>query len=73
MQLIGARDNQGFAISVPLCAVGGGQANVSPDEPIMLPLDLEAGAIGASDSAASGRITMAYNVFAYLPTVAMPS
>jgi hypothetical protein len=66
LQVIGARDNEGFAISLPLLTLSGGQAQVESDEPIMLPLDIMA-------AGTTGGVTFAYNYFAYLPDVAMPT
>lgn len=68
LQVIGARDNEGFAIALPIVTLAGGQADVASDEPIMLPLDLSAAA-----SSATGDVTFAYNFFAYLPDEAMPA
>lgn len=66
LQVVVAKDNAGFALAMPLVTLGGGVAQVASDEPVMLPLELYA----AADST---DVTLVYNYFAYLPTVAMPS
>ncbi len=63
VQLIAARDNVGFALALPLVTLSGGQAEVSSDEPIMLPLEMNA--------AVKDGVTMCYCYFAYLPDAAM--
>lgn len=65
LQIIGAKDNEGFAIALPVVTLSGGQGDIQSDAPIMLPLELMA-------SAPASGVTFAYNYFAYLPDAAMP-
>lgn len=65
LSVIGAAKNAGFIFDIPLLGLGGGRLNVEKDAPIMVPLE-PAGAENANG------YTMLYEVFPYLPTVAMP-
>lgn len=65
LSIIGASKNAGFIFDIPLLGLGGGRLNVEKDAPITVPLE-PAGAENANG------YTMLYEVFAYLPTVAMP-
>lgn len=65
LSIIGASKNAGFVFDIPLLGLGGGRLNVEKDAPITAPLE-PAGAQNANG------YTMLYEVFAYLPTVAMP-
>ena len=65
LSVIGAAKNAGFVFDVPLLGLGGGRLNVEKDAPITVPLE-PAGAENANG------YTMLYEVFSYLPTVAMP-
>lgn len=68
LQIIAARDNEGFAVAMPLVALGGGQADVTSDQAIMLPMELNAAA-----STSLGDVTMTVGYFPYLPDAAMPT
>jgi hypothetical protein len=59
-----AKDNRGFAMDIPLVALGGGKLNVSAGESIGLPLTSSA----SKDS--TYNYTLAMTRFSYLPTVA---
>lgn len=65
MSIIGAAKNAGFIFDIPLLGLGGGRLNVEKDAPITVPLE----PAGAENE---NGYTMLYEVFAYLPTVAMP-
>lgn len=65
LSIIGAAKNAGFIFDIPLLGLGGGRINVEKDAPITVPLE-PAGAQNANG------YTMLYQVFSYLPTVAMP-
>jgi hypothetical protein len=63
--LIVASNGQGFVLDIPLLQLGGGRLSIEKDNPIMLPLNMNA-AKGATGMSA----TMSY--FACLPAAAMP-
>lgn len=65
LSVIAAARNGGFIFDIPLLGLGGGRLNVEKDAPIMVPLE-PAGAENING------YTMLYQVFPYLPTVAMP-
>lgn len=64
--MIGAARNGGFIFDIPLLGLGGGRLKVEKDAPIMVPLEQMA-AKNVND------YTLLYEVFAYLPTIAMAS
>lgn len=66
LSVIVAAENAGFLFDIPLLGLGGGRLNVEKDAPITVPLE-PAGAENANG------YTMLYQVFNYLPTVAMPA
>lgn len=57
--------NAGFLFDIPLLGLGGGRINVQKDNPVTVPLE-PAGAMNKNG------YTMLYNVYSYLPTLAMP-
>ena len=63
-----AKDGRGFAVDLPLIALGGGLSEVELDEPIMVPLE--------SDAATAVKLGAAFNhtllwvFFDYLPSLA---
>lgn len=65
LSFICAARNAGFLFDLPLLSLGGGRANVEKDQPITLPL---------TTNAAENKwgYTMQYQVFEYLPNIAMP-
>ena len=65
LSIIAAAKNAGFIFDIPLLGLGGGRLNVEKDAPITVPLE-PAGAENANG------YTMLYEVFSYLPSVAMP-
>jgi hypothetical protein len=65
LSVIGAAKNAGFVFDIPLLGLGGGRLNVEKDAPITVPLE-PAGAENANG------YTMLYEVFSYLPNLAMP-
>lgn len=66
LSAIGAAKNSGFIFDIPLLGLGDGRLKVAKDAPIELPLTQMA-AMNAND------YTLLYEVFSYLPTIAMPS
>lgn len=66
LSIIGSSKNAGFVFDIPLLGLGGGRLSVEKDAPITVPLE-PAGAQNANG------YTMLYEVFAYLPNVAMPA
>jgi len=66
LNVIVAQNNAAVAFDVPLVALGGGRINVEKDAPITVPLESS----GAENAAG---YTMLYEVFSYLPSVAMPA
>lgn len=65
LDYIFARDNYGFAYDVPLIALGDGRASVEQDNPVTLPLDMNA----AADRVFNHTLLVEY--FPYLPDAAM--
>ena len=65
LSVISAAKNAGFIFDIPLLGLGGGRLNVEKDAPITVPLE----PAGAENE---NGYTMLYEVFSYLPTVAMP-
>lgn len=65
LSMIVASDNAGFLFDLPLLGLGGGRLKVEKDKPIEVPLT----PAGAENS---NGYTLLYEVFAYLPNVAMP-
>lgn len=65
LSAISCAKNAGFLFDIPLLTLGGGRLNVEKDAPITVPLE---------PSGAESRYghTMLYEVFRYLPNVAMP-
>lgn len=62
------KENRGFAVDLPLIALGGGMPEVEIDEPIMIPLESEAAT--ASKISSSLNHTLMWTFFDYLPTFA---
>jgi len=58
-------DNKGVIFDIPLLSLGDGRINVTKDEPIMLPVSLEAGSGAKIDSALN--YTLGLQFFDYLP------
>jgi hypothetical protein len=65
LELILCKNNAGMVFDIPRITLGGGQAKVEKDKPIMVDLTQE-----ASKNVAG--YTMLANFFEYLPDVAMP-
>lgn len=66
-----AKNNAGFAIDVPLVALGGGLLDVKLNQAITLPLTADAAT--AASLNASTDYTLLISVYDYLPNLAMPS
>lgn len=62
------KDNQGIVIDIPLVALGDGRLNVEQDQPITLPLSMDAAT--AEDVATGMDHTMLLTFFGYLPNAA---
>lgn len=62
------KENRGFAVDIPLIALGGGLSEVEIDEPIMVPL--EADAATAAKIAPTFNHTLMWTIFDYLPDFA---
>lgn len=58
------QNNRGFAVDIPLIALGGGRVDVASQESLKMPLDME----GAKDDTLEYTVSMTR--YAYLPTVA---
>lgn len=69
MELIAARDQSGIVFDIPLCSLGDGRLKVASNEPITLPLTIDA----ASNSSlnAGSDYTLSIGYFDYLPLMAM--
>lgn len=65
LSVISAAKNAGFIFDIPLLGLGGGRLNVEKDAPITVPLE----PAGAENE---NGYTMLYEVFSYLPNLAMP-
>lgn len=63
-----AKNNRGFAVDLPLMALGGGLSEVEIDEPIMVPLESDAATAVKMDS--NFDHTLMWTVFDYLPSYA---
>lgn len=68
LDLAVAKSNAGFVLDLPLIALGDGRPNVEQDEPITLPLEMNAASAAIIDS--NMDYTMMWVFFDYLPTVA---
>lgn len=66
LSIISSAKNAGFIFDIPLLGLGGGRLNVEKDAPITVPLE-PAGAENING------YTMLYEVFSYLPNIAMPT
>jgi hypothetical protein len=62
------KENQGIVIDIPLIALGDGRLNVEQDQPITLPLSMDAAT--GEDLATGMDHTMLLTFFAYLPNAA---
>jgi hypothetical protein len=62
------KNNAGISIDIPLIALGDGRADVKQDEPIKLPLNIEAATGAAWD--ANMDHTIMFGFYDYLPTLA---
>lgn len=65
-----AKDNYGFICDMPLLALGDARLNVEQDEPITLPLTMDAATAVKLNKQMD--YTLLWCFFAYLPTKAMP-
>lgn len=63
-----AKENRGFAVDMPLIALGGGLSEVEIDEPIMIPLESDAATAVKLDPAFDH--TLLWTFFDYLPDLA---
>jgi hypothetical protein len=63
-----AKQNRGFAVDLPLLALGGGMPEIEIDEPIMIPLEGEAAT--AAKISSDFNHTLMWTIFDYLPTAA---
>lgn len=66
--LIAVKDNAGVVYDVPLVGVGAGQLEIELDEPIMMPLEMEAGTAAKIDRRLD--FTIGFSFFDYLPNLA---
>lgn len=62
------KNNQGYVIDLPLIALGDGRLNIEQDQPITLPLSMDAAT--AEDIDPSLDYTAMFTFFAYLPNAA---
>jgi len=65
LNVIVASKNVGMIYDIPLLGLGGGRVNVEKDAPITIPVE----PAGAENK---NGYTMLYNLFPYLPTLALP-
>lgn len=65
-----AKNNAGFILDLPLVGLGNGRLNVEQDEPITLPLSMDAATAVALDP--NMDYTALWVFFDYLPELAMP-
>lgn len=63
-----SKENKGFAVDLPLVALGGGLSEVELDEPIMIPLESDAATAVKMDPNFDHTLLMVY--FDYLPDLA---
>ncbi len=68
LDIINVQGNQAFVMDMPLVTLGNGRVNVAKDEPIKLPLGLEANSGQQVD--ANLDYTLNVDFFDYVPTVA---
>lgn len=66
--LIAVKDNAGVVFDVPLVAVGSGMLEIEANEPVMLPLEMDAGT--AAKLARQLDYTLGFTFFDYLPNLA---
>lgn len=66
--LIAVKENSGMVFDVPLVGVGSGQLEIEVDEPVMLPLEMEAGTAAKIDRALD--FTIGFSIFDALPNLA---
>jgi hypothetical protein len=62
------KNNQGIVIDIPLISLGDGRLNVEQDQPITLPISMDAAT--AEDIATGMDHTVLLTFFNYLPTSA---
>lgn len=65
------KENAGFAVDLPLVALGGGMSEVELDEPIMIPLESDAATAVKMDP--NFNHTLLWTFFDYLPDAAQPA
>ena len=68
IDMIIVKDNQGIVLDLPLISLGDGRLNVEQDQPITLPLSMDAAT--AEDIATGMDHTALMTFFAYLPNLA---
>lgn len=68
MDLAFVRGNTGFCIDLPLVSLGDGRLNVQQDQPILIPLDMEAARGRKIDADMDHTLLMSF--FDYLPSLA---